>query len=77
MDKLLRVLRRLDAAGIHYSMRSVRDGVVMVEAIVPGQHWEIEFFEDGHVEIERFFADPAGVLDDESLLDGLIEQNRK
>ncbi len=40
------------------------------------QHWEIEFFGDGHVEIERFFADPEGVFDDESLLDALIEENQ-
>ena len=76
MDKLLKFLSRLDAAGIHYSMGSCRDGAVMVEAIVPGQHWEIEFFGDGHVEIERFFADPEGVFDDESLLDALIEENQ-
>jgi hypothetical protein len=54
----------------------IRDGALMVEAIVPGQHWGIESFTDGHVEIERYFADPAGVLDDESLLDELIDQNR-
>jgi hypothetical protein len=75
-DKLLEFVRRLEDAGIRYSLSSIREGAVMVEAFVPGQHREIEFFTDGHVEIERFFADPAGVHDDESLLDELIERNR-
>jgi len=28
-----------------------------VEAVVPGEHWEIEFFQDGHIEVERFRSD--------------------
>jgi hypothetical protein len=75
MEKSLDFVRRLEDAGIRYSLTPVRDGALMVETDVPGQHWEIEFFTDGHVEIERFFADPADVLDDESLLDELIQQS--
>ena len=46
MDKLLDFLRRLDGVGIRYSLAANRDEAVMVEAFVPGQHWEIEFFAD-------------------------------
>ena len=29
----------------------------MVEVAVPGQRWEIEFLEDGTVDIEKFISD--------------------
>jgi hypothetical protein len=29
----------------------------MVEAHVPGERWEIEFFEDGEIEVEIFRSD--------------------
>ena len=29
----------------------------MVEVAVPGQRWEVEFMEDGSVEIEKFISD--------------------
>ncbi|WP_240519120.1 hypothetical protein [Bacillus cereus] len=29
----------------------------MVEVAVPGERWEIEFMEDGTVEIEKFIGD--------------------
>ena len=54
---------------------SLRDDAVMVEAIVPATLGD-RVLGDGHVEIERFFADPEGVFDDESLLDALIEENQ-
>ncbi|WP_265525072.1 hypothetical protein [Paenibacillus sp. JDR-2] len=29
----------------------------MVEVAVPGQRWEIEFMDDGAIEIEKFISD--------------------
>jgi len=29
----------------------------MIEVAVPGQRWEIEFLEDGTIEIEKFISD--------------------
>jgi len=29
----------------------------MIEVTVPGQRWEIEFLEDGTVDIEKFISD--------------------
>ncbi|MBV9278526.1 MAG: hypothetical protein JOZ41_00445 [Chloroflexi bacterium] len=43
----------------------------MVVATIAQEYWEVEFFEDGHVEIERFFSD-ARIDEDERLLDDLI-----
>ena len=53
---LLELLRVLDADRIAYRLSRPRDEAVMVEAAVPGERWEIEVFEDGHVEFERFLS---------------------
>ncbi|HVI40044.1 MAG TPA: hypothetical protein VM577_05240 [Anaerovoracaceae bacterium] len=29
----------------------------MIEVAIPGQRWEIEFMDDGTIEIEKFFSD--------------------
>lgn len=29
----------------------------MIEIVVPGQHWEVEFMKVGTVEIEKFISD--------------------
>lgn len=42
---------------------------IVVEVSVPGERWEVEFFEDGHLEIERFRSD--GQIDDERVLEDL------
>lgn len=44
----------------------------MVLIAVPGQRWEVEFFVDGHVEIERFVSTKDGVVNDARLLDALL-----
>jgi hypothetical protein len=54
MAKLLEFLERLDELGIAFSLKHIRYDTVMVLAHVPGQYWEVEFFEDGHVEIEVY-----------------------
>jgi hypothetical protein len=67
--KLLGFLDRLDAARIAHRLNHVRDAL-MVEIAVPGERWEVEFFEDGHVEVERFRS--GGEIVDESVLDRLF-----
>lgn len=44
----------------------------MVTVNIPGERWEVEFFDDGNVEVERFVS--TGVVDGAALLDTLIEQ---
>jgi len=39
---------------------------------VPGQHWEVEFFEDGSIEIEVFESD--GEIYDEKKLNELFDK---
>ncbi len=47
-------LKHLETANLHYTLASHRDDTIMVLVTVPGERWEIEFFGDGSVEIERF-----------------------
>lgn len=72
MGKLLRFLRRLDEDKISYRLERSRDPI-MVVVDVPGQRWEVEFYEDGEIEIERFVS--TGVVGaDEEMLDRLLKE---
>ena len=53
-DKLTTFLKHLEGAHLYYTLASHRDGTIMVLVTVPGERWEIEFFGDGSVEVERF-----------------------
>jgi len=44
----------------------------MVIVAVPGQRWEVEFLEDGRVDVEKFVSD--GTISDESELLRLLEE---
>ncbi len=68
--KLLAFLERLDRAKISYTMEHSRDDAIMVVAGVPGEYWEIEFLQNGEIEVERFRSN--GRIDDASLLDVLF-----
>jgi hypothetical protein len=70
MSRLLRFLDQIEEAKIAYRLEHVRDSIMIVAA-VPGERWEIEFMEDGEVEIERFTSE--GVSADQALLDSLLD----
>lgn len=65
-------LNLLEENEIYYRLNKIRHESIMVEVAVPGQRWEIEFMEDGTIEIEKFFSD--GSLYDESELQNLLER---
>ena len=50
-------LKRLDGAKIHHQLTCQRDHAIMVLVTLPGERWEIEFIDDGSVEVERFMSD--------------------
>ena len=50
---VLAFLERLKAARLSYRLDHVRDAL-MVCLAVPGERWEVEFFDDGTIEVERF-----------------------
>ena len=64
--KLLALLERLDEAEIPYTLAHSREDAVMICAFAPGEYWEIEFMEDGEVDIERYRSD--GHIHDEAAL---------
>ena len=72
LKKLTDFLDRLDAADIHYTLTSVREGAVMVGVTVDDERWEIEFLADGDVEVEVFESD--GEIHDFSVVDRLFAQ---
>jgi len=66
VKKLIDFLDKLEDATIHYQLYKVRDAI-MVEVRVPGQRWEVEFFADGSVEIEKFISENGSLYGEEEL----------
>lgn len=57
LKELIHFLNKLEDKNIFYRLNKVRNEAIMVEISVPGQRWEVEFMEDGTVEIEKFISD--------------------
>jgi hypothetical protein len=70
--KLMRFLDDLDERKIFYRLGRVRPETLMVEIAVPGERWEVEFFEDGQVEVEVFRS--SGTIQGEEALTRLFDQ---
>ena len=70
---LLQFLRDLKAANIYFRLDHCRDDTILVDIAVPGERWEVEFFEDGLVDVEVFRS--TGDLRDATALAELFEQN--
>ena len=66
--KLLAFLDQLERDKVWYRLEHVRDSI-MVMVFAPGERWEVEFFEDGTVEVERFRS--SGEIEGEDALDAL------
>jgi hypothetical protein len=60
IEKLLDFCAALDQRKAHYELLVVRPEALMVLLSVPGERWEIEFFADGHIELERFVSQGVG-----------------
>lgn len=56
LRELITFLNKLEDNNIFYKLSKVRKEAIMVEATIPGQRWEIEFMEDGTVEVENLSA---------------------
>jgi hypothetical protein len=69
MRRLLDFLDRLENEKVWHRLDRIRDAI-LVEVSVPGEKWEIEFFADGHVEVERFRSD--GQIGGDEMLDVLF-----
>ena len=56
MERLLQFCMALNLRRAHYELLVLRPDAAMVALDVPGQRWEIEFFADGRIEVERFVS---------------------
>jgi hypothetical protein len=59
LAQLLEFLARLQSSKISFSLDCVRDAI-MVIVPAPSKYHEIEFFADGHIEIQTF--GPSGAV---------------
>lgn len=57
LKDLNKFLNALEDNKIFYRLSKIRHESIMVEVAVPGQRWEVEFMEDGTIEIEKFFSE--------------------
>ncbi len=48
--------RELGRRHVTYELRVVRDEALMLSVALPGERWELEFFDDGQIELERFIS---------------------
>lgn len=62
--------RELDRRNVTYELQIVRDEALMLSVALPGERWEIEFFEDGKIELERFVS--QGVVEAPGVLTELL-----
>jgi hypothetical protein len=71
-DRFLGFLQNLDQQEISYSLAHHRDEAIMVSVALPGERWEVEFLNDGSVEIERFIS--QGEISGEESLNELFSR---
>ena len=64
--KLISFLTDLENREISYTLAHNRDEAIMVNVAAPGERWEVEFVDDGSVEVERFVSD-GQISGDETL----------
>ena len=63
-------LQELRDAGIYFTLSNYREGAVSVMIEVPGEHWEVDFLDDGTIDVERFVSN--GEIRDESIFKDLF-----
>ena len=71
MDILIDFLNKLEEKMIFYKLSKIRESI-LVEIAVPGERWEVEFFADGDVKVERFYGN--GEISGKETLDILFNQ---
>jgi len=57
LAELLDFLGRLETHHLSYRLEHNRPESITVLVAVPGERWEVEFMDDGQMEVERFASD--------------------
>ena len=74
LARLLQFLDRLEAEKLTYNLGHYRDSINVLVA-VPGAFWEVEFFDDGHVEVEIFRSTSGVEADGDAALERLFSEH--
>ena len=69
-QSFLDLCAELDRRQVRYDIGSVRDRALMVRVAVPGERWELEVFDNGTIELERFVS--QGVESDQDATSKLL-----
>ena len=70
-NRLIKFLDELEQNKIYYDIKKIRDGL-LVEIVVPGERWEVEYLSNGEIIVEKFKSDGNIFFEDE--LKKLIEK---
>jgi hypothetical protein len=70
--QLFDFIAQLKSKKIAFTLTSVRDDTIMVQVAVPGERWEVEFFKDGTIEVERFSS--PGEIAGKAVIDELFQR---
>lgn len=66
-DDLFELLKALDKDKMYYGLRrSKKDETMLIEVVVPGERWQIEYFIDGSIKIQKYISDGDLLCEDES-----------
>lgn len=65
-------LNKLEERKIFYKLDKFRNEAIMVEVAVPGERWEVEFMDDGSIQIEKFISN-GDVMYDEKEIETLFK----
>lgn len=66
------IIRELQTARIHFRVTHHRFDAITIEAVVPGERWEIDVLEDGRVDFERFVT-AGGVVGEDEMAKSIAE----
>jgi hypothetical protein len=72
-DRFLAFVQRLEQAKIAYFIKHSRPTALTVTIDIPGERWEVDFLDDGSVDVERFVSN--GKIYDEPILEELFTEN--
>jgi hypothetical protein len=73
-NKFLTFLNQLEEQKINYQISHHRDEAVMMTVATAGERWEIEFLENGEIEVEKFISN--GEIYGEETLKELLNREK-
>ena len=72
---LYELLQKLEDAHIFFTLGRSRPDTIRVSLTIVGERTEIDVFDDGHMEVSRFFGDES-IVGKKKLVDKIIEENK-